>query len=80
MRKNCKEGKNRGKRRDICLMTIWSVKKHTKNLSLEASHYLISENNVWLFEEKFCNTTEYIPYSSMRKFIEDSCLKTIKIK
>lgn len=48
-------------------MTIWSVKKHTKNLSLEASHdYLISENDVWLFEERSsAKPMEYINTSQV---------------
>lgn len=63
-------------------MTIWSVEKYIKNLSLEAFHYcLSSENNIWLFEERSSvKTAEYIPYSSKRQFIGDSCLKKKKLK
>lgn len=55
--------------------------KH-KNHSLEVSHYyLISENNVQLFEERnSVRTTEYILYSSTRKCRGDSCLEKKKLK
>lgn len=58
-------------------MAIWSMKKHNKSFSLEASHYyVIFENNVWLFEDRnSVSATESIPYTSARQFAGDSCLK-----
>lgn len=54
-------------------MTIWSVEKHPKNLSLEAFSYcLISENNIWIIEEnilsKLLNASYILHKKTYRRF------------
>ena len=64
-------------------MTIWSVEKHPKNLSLEAFSYcLISDNNIWIIEEnilsKLLNASYILHKKTYRRFTAQKQNKTKK--